>query len=217
MIPLRDTVPSSRFPLVNWTLIAANIVVFVYQLSLGSRLEEFIFTHGLVPRHFTFVTLLSSMFLHGGWLHVLGNMLYLYIFGDNVEDRLGHARYLAFYVLCGMAAGATQAITAPHSDVPMIGASGAIAGVSGAYLLFFPNSRVVTLVPIFLFVQLIEVPAVFFLVVWFLWQLLSGIATFGARSGMAGVAFWAHVGGFVSGMVLGPALAQRRNPTYGWR
>jgi len=216
MIPLRDTIPSSRFALVNWGLIAANVAVFFFEVSLGDNLEAFIFAHGLVPRHFTFAALLTSMFLHGGWLHLIGNMLYLYIFGDNVEDRLGHLRYLAFYLLCGMAAGATQAFTAPRSGIPMVGASGAIAGVSGAYLLFFPQSRVVTLVPIFLFIQIIEVPAVFFLVLWFLWQLLSGIATFGARSSMAGVAFWAHIGGFLSGMVLGPLLARRRNPAHGW-
>jgi membrane associated rhomboid family serine protease len=147
------------------------------------------------------------MFIHGSWLHLFGNMLYLCIFGDNVEDRLGHARYAFFYLLCGMAAGAAQAVTSPGSGVPMVGASGAIAGVSGAYFLFFPSARVVTLVPIFLFLQVIEVPAVFFLLIWFLWQVLSGVTTIGARAG--GVAFWAHVGGFVAGMVFGPVMRLR--------
>jgi membrane associated rhomboid family serine protease len=217
MIPLRDTVPSSRVPVVNYLLILANVLVFLYEVTLGRHLEAFIFAHGLVPRDFTLSTLMTSMFLHGGWLHLVGNMLYLYIFGDNVEDRLGHGRYLAFYLLCGIAAGATQAITSPHSGLPMVGASGAIAGVSGAYLLFFPRARVVTLVPIFIFLQVVEVPAVFFLLLWFLWQLLSGVATLGDRAGVGGVAFWAHVGGFLAGMILGPALGVRaQRPVARW-
>jgi len=209
MIPLRDTIPSSGFPLVNYAIIAANVAVFLYETTLGPRLDAFVYAFGLVPREFAPAALVTSMFLHGGWLHVLGNMLYLYIFGDNVEDRLGHLRYLGFYVLCGVAAGATQAFTNPQSSVPMVGASGAIAGVSGAYLLFFPRARVVTLVPVFLFLQVVEIPAVFFLLVWFLWQVVSGVATLGSRVPAGGVAFWAHVGGFVSGMVLGPALRRR--------
>jgi membrane associated rhomboid family serine protease len=185
------------------------VLVFLYTVSLGRAAEAFIFQYGLIPRDFTVGALLTSMFLHGGWFHLIGNMLYLHIFGDNVEDRLGRGRYLLFYLLCGMVAGITQSVTNPGSALPMVGASGAIAGVSGAYLLFFPTARVVTLVPIFLFVQIIEIPAVFFLVVWFLWQLLSGVATLGDRAGMGGVAFWAHVGGFVAGMILGPVLKQR--------
>ena len=209
MIPLRDTIPSSRAPIVNYLIIAVNVAVFLYETTLGRHLEEFLFTYGLVPRHFTVTTLVSSMFLHGGLLHLIGNMLYLYIFGDNVEDRLGHLRYAVFYLLCGGAAGAAQAITSPHSGLPMVGASGAIAGVSGAYLLFFPGARVLTLVPVFVFLQLVEIPAVFFLVVWFLWQLLSGVASLGmGDAGMGGVAFWAHVGGFIAGMILGPTLAR---------
>ena len=215
MIPLRDTIPSRTFPVVNFTIIAANVLVFFYELSLGSRFEAFLYSYGLVPRDFVLASLVTSMFLHGGWLHLLGNMLYLYIFGDNVEDRLGHVRYLVFYLLCGVAAGAAQAWTSPHSGLPMVGASGAIAGVSGAYFLFFPTSRVVTLVPIFIFLQVVEVPAVFFLAIWFIWQFLSGVATLGERSGMGGVAFWAHVGGFLAGMILAPALRQRAAPT-GW-
>ena len=210
MIPLRDTVPSSRVPVVNWLLIAANIAVFCYELSLGDRADSFITVHGLVPREFAFTRLFTSMFLHGGLFHVLGNMLYLYIFGDNVEDRLGHARYLAFYLLCGLAAGAAQAITNPDSGVPMVGASGAIAGVLGAYLLFYPGARVVTLVFAFLFIFRAEVPAVFFLAFWFLLQLGSGVASLG-HAATGGVAFWAHVGGFVAGMVLAPAMRERRN------
>jgi len=214
VIPLRDTVPSARFPIVNYLIIGTNVAVFLYELSLGDRVEAFIFAHGLVPRDFTFWDLVTSMFLHGGWLHLIGNMLYLYIFGDNVEDRLGHVRYLVFYLLCGMAAGAAQAITSPNSNLPMVGASGAIAGVSGAYFLFYPTARVVTLVPIFFFLQVIEIPAVVFLLIWFVWQFLSGVATIGSRTG--GVAFWAHVGGFLTGMALGPTLRSRRPPPSQW-
>jgi len=208
VIPLRDTIPSSRVPVVNYTIIAANVAVFLHEATLGPRSEAFLFTYGLVPREFMVTTLFTSMFVHAGWLHVLGNMLYLYIFGDNVEDRLGHIRYVVFYLLCGAAAGATHALTAVHSAVPVVGASGAIAGVSGAYFLFFPTSRVVTLVPIFLFVQIIEIPAVFFLFMWFVWQVVSGVATLGAAS-RGGVAVWAHVGGFVAGMIVGPLLRRR--------
>ena len=208
VIPLRDTIPSSRVPVVNYTIIAANVAVFLHEATLGPRREAFLFTYGLVPREFMVTTLFTSMFVHAGWLHVLGNMLYLYIFGDNVEDRLGHIRYVVFYLLCGAAAGATHALTAVHSGVPVVGASGAIAGVSGAYFLFFPTSRVVTLVPIFLFVQIIEIPAVFFLFMWFVWQVVSGVATLGAAS-RGGVAVWAHVGGFVAGMIVGPLLRRR--------
>ncbi len=214
VIPIRDTIPSSRVPVVNYLIIAANAAVFLYEISLGDRVEAFIFAHGLVPRDFTLPDLLTSMFLHGGFAHVFGNMLFLYIFGDNVEDRLGHGRYLVFYLLCGMAAGAAQAITSPTSRMPMVGASGAIAGVLGAYFLFYPSARVVTLVPIFFFLQVMEIPAVFFLLIWFGLQFVSGVATIGSR--MGGVAFWAHVGGFLSGMVLGPAFRSRRQQPAGW-
>ncbi len=213
MIPLRDTIPSSRVPVVNYALIAANVVVFVYSLSLGGRFETFLYEYGLVPRHFAFENLVTSMFLHGGWGHLLGNMLYLYIFGDNIEDRLGHARYVVFYFLCGMFAGAAQTLTAAGSNLPMVGASGAIAGVLGAYALFFPTARVVTLVPIFFFLQVIEVPAILLLAVWFLWQFFSGVATLGhGAAQVGGVAFWAHVGGFVIGMILAPTLRLRTPP-----
>ncbi len=205
MIPLRDTIPASRVPVVNYALIAANVLVFMYEMSLGEDAERFIYTWGLVPRDFAWEKLLTSTFVHGGLLHLIGNMLYLFIFGDNVEDRLGHGRYLAFYLLCGIAAGAGQAIVSAGSNIPMVGASGAIAGVSGAYLLFFPRARVVTLVPIFLFLQVIEIPAILFLVPWFLWQVMSGVATLG-HDASGGVAFFAHVGGFVAGMILAPVL-----------
>jgi len=214
MIPFRDTIPSATVPVVNYGIIAANVAVFLYEVSLGRHLEAFVIAHGLVPRDFAFTNLVTSMFLHGSWFHLFGNMLYLYIFGDNVEDRLGHGRYLVVYLLCGMAAGAAQAVSDPDSRIPMVGASGAIAGVLGAYFLFFPTARVVTLVPIFLFLQVIEIPAVFFLLFWFATQFMMGVANAHAATG--GVAFWAHVGGFVAGMVLGPTLRRRRPSRPEW-
>ena len=215
MIPHRDTIPSARVPVVTYAIIIANVVVFLYELSLGHALKHFLDVYGLVPAKFHFSNLLTSMFLHGGWGHIIFNMLFLYIFGDNIEDRLGHVRYAVFYLLCGMAAGAAQALVNPNSTIAMVGASGAIAGVLGAYLLFFPRSRIVTLIPIFFFVQIVEVPAVLFLFGWFILQILSGMATIGAAD-TAGVAFFAHVGGFIAGMVLGPMLRERRPPVPTW-
>jgi rhomboid family protein len=215
VIPLRDTIPSRRFPFVNVALIGLNCVCFLFEVSLGDDLTSFIQLFGLVPARFHVLSaagvipLFSSMFLHSGWLHLLGNMLFLYIFGDNVEDRLGHARYLFFYLLSGAAAGLAQAYSMADSLVPMIGASGAIAGVSGAYFLFFPTARVVTLVPIFFFIQIVEIPAVVFLLLWFLMQLFYGVAAGTGQQAVGGVAWWAHVGGFVFGMVSAPLLAPR--------
>jgi membrane associated rhomboid family serine protease len=201
MIPLRDVIPSRTRPVVTVGLIALNAGAFLYQQSLAPReLEVFVRTWGLVPADFSALDLLASMFLHGGWMHFLGNMLYLWIFGDNVEDRFGHGRYLAFYLMCGVVAALLQTTFSPGSLVPMVGASGAIAGVLGAYLVMFPKSRILTLVPIFVFVQIVEVPALFFLGFWFLLQLVSGVGTLGQRADVGGVAFWAHAGGFAAGM-----------------
>lgn len=214
VIPIRDTIVSSTRPIVTYGLIAANVAVYVYQESLGSGFERFIELYGLVPRRFVAgwwsdaTPLFTSMFLHGGWLHLIGNLLYLHIFGDNVEDRVGHGRFLVLYLLAGVTAGLAQVAFHPAADIPMVGASGAIAGVTGAYFLFYPRARVVTLVPIFLFVQVVEIPAFFFLFVWFAFQLMLGLGSAGAASG-GGVAFWAHVGGFIAGMLLGPMLAPR--------
>jgi membrane associated rhomboid family serine protease len=203
VIPLRDVIPSRTTPFVTIGLVVINILVFLYQFSLGSAANDFAFTFGLVPALFSWPTVLTSMFLHGGVLHVAGNMLYLWIFGDNVEDRMGHGRFLAFYLLCGTAAALVQTLTSPDSPVPMVGASGAIAGVMGAYFVLYPHSRIVTLLP-FIFIQIVEVPAVFFLGIWFVMQFLSGVgsiasATAGQPAG--GIAFWAHVSGFAAGVV----------------
>ena len=202
MIPLRDVIPSRTTPYVTFALIGLNTLVFMYQFSLGEGIEEFIVYFGLIPAAFSWVAVLTSMFLHGGLLHFGGNMLYLWIFGDNVEDRMGHGRFLVFYLLCGTAAALAQTTVSPDSLVPMVGASGAIAGVMGAYFVLYPRSRIVTLLPLFFFFQIVEVPAIFFLGFWFLLQLLSGVGSMATATGsdVGGIAFWAHAAGFLAGL-----------------
>jgi len=203
MIPLRDVIPSRTTPVVTVAFIVLNALVFLYEFSLGDQVNEFILAYGLIPAAFSWITVLTSMFVHGGWLHFGGNMLYLWIFGDNVEDRMGHGRFVVFYLLCGAAAAFVQTIMQPNSTIPMVGASGAIAGVMGAYFVMYPHSRIVTLLPIFIFIQIIEVPAILFLGIWFVMQFLSGvgsIATAATREPAGGVAFWAHIAGFVAGL-----------------
>ncbi len=204
MFPLRDTQPSYSKPVVTVILIVVNILVFLYEASLGEfEQNAFIATYGLVPDNFHFVNVLTSMFLHGGWLHVLGNMWFLWIFGDNIEDILGHGKYIVFYLLCGIAAGMTQTLFTPGSRVPMVGASGAIAGVMGAYLVKFPRSQIRTLLFIVFFITTFDVPAWVMLIYWFGIQLLNGVGTVGSSAAsQGGTAFLAHVGGFVTGIVL---------------
>jgi membrane associated rhomboid family serine protease len=220
MIPIRDTIKSRRFPFVNWLIILANAGAFYYELRIGpSALNEFINQWGLVPAQFwadpqtDWVTIFSAMFLHGGWFHILSNMWVLFIFGDNVEDRMGGGRYLVFYLLSGIAAALTQAFFLPNSSSPMVGASGAIAGVLGAYLLLFPRARILSLVPIFFIFTLIEIPAVVFLLFWFASQLFSGFLSLGGASG-SGVAWWAHIGGFVFGLISVFLFAKQRRRQY---
>lgn len=219
MIPIRDTIPSSRVPVVNYLLIAANLGFFFYEISLGESLLPFLERYAVVPARLLggvtlsvreLLTPVTAMFLHGGWMHVLGNMLYLYIFGDNVEDTLGHGRYLLFYIACGIASFAVQIGFQSASTVPNIGASGAIAGVLGAYFLLFPRARVVTLLPLFVFFTVVEIPAVAFLGLWFLLQFLSGTVSLGRSAATGGVAWWAHVGGFVVGVLFLKAFSIRR-------
>ncbi|MBI1806582.1 MAG: rhomboid family intramembrane serine protease [Ignavibacteria bacterium] len=222
MIPLRDANPSNTVPFVNYTLIVVNVVVFLFEVSLGRHFQNLIFTFGVVPARMfgenqslylgvsTVIPLFTSMFLHGGWLHLLGNMLFLYVFGDNVEDRFGHAKYLVFYLLAGIAAALTQAFINTRSEVPMVGASGAIAGILGAYILMFPTAKVSTLIPIFFFFQIVELPAFLFLGIWFLMQIFSGVMTLGIGGDAGGVAWWAHIGGFAIGVVMVPLLKKRR-------
>jgi membrane associated rhomboid family serine protease len=211
MIPIRDTIRSEAYPVVNSLIIAINVLVFFIELSQGPRLGAFIKTYGLLPARYSVpqisvlfstgqqaIAFLTFMFLHGGFLHLLGNMWFLYIFGDNVEDRLGHVRYLIFYLVCGLASGISHLALNWHSQTPTIGASGAIAGVMGAYLILYPKAKVLTLVPIFFFFQFLEIPAFLFLGVWFLFQFLSAA---GPSAQMGGIAWWAHIGGFMFGII----------------
>jgi membrane associated rhomboid family serine protease len=202
MIPLKDIIPSRTTPWVTYLLIAVNVMVFLYEAGLpDAALERFFFTYGLVPASFSWLAVFTSMFAHSGWVHVGGNMLCLWIFGDNVEDRLGHGRYLVFYLGVGVVAALAQTWAAPSSPVPLIGASGAIAGIMGAYFVLFPTSRVLVLVFLFIFIDVVEIPAVFFLAFWFLMQLAGGIGRLAETNVTGGVAFWAHAGGFLSGIV----------------
>ena len=212
MIPIRDTNRSEKYPVVNNCIIAVTVLTFIIELAQGQGLKEFIYYYGLVPARYTepqiaadFTTgqqvlpFLTSMFLHGGFLHLLGNMWFLYIFGDNVEDQLGHIRYLVFYLLCGLASGVSHLVLNWHSNIPTLGASGAIAGVMGAYLILYPRAKVLAVIPLFFLPYFAEIPAFFFLGIWFLFQFLSAAVTAGKEVG--GVAWWAHIGGFVFGII----------------
>jgi membrane associated rhomboid family serine protease len=217
MIPLKDTVHARSFPIVNWLLIGVNIFMFLVEISLGPQLEEFIAALGVVPARLLAVpslgqvlTIFTSMFLHGGWFHLFSNMLALYIFGDNVEDRMGHGRFLVFYLICGIIAAITHVAFNVTSPVPTIGASGAISGVLGAYFILYPRARVITLVPIFILPWIVEIPAIIYLGFWFLSQLLNGtLAIVAGAQTFGGVAFWAHVGGFLAGTLLVGMFAHR--------
>ena len=206
MIPLRDVIPSRTSPVLVITIIALNAVAFLFEQTLSDRqLALFVREYGVVPAAFAWGSVFTSMFLHGGWMHILGNMLFLWIFGDNVEDRMGHGRFVVFYLICGTVAAVAHVMSEPGSPIPTIGASGAVAGVMGAYLVLYPRSRILTLLPLFIFWRIIEVPAVVFLGLWFALQLFSGVGTMlmaaqGAPAG--GIAFWAHVAGFLAGVVL---------------
>jgi membrane associated rhomboid family serine protease len=211
MFPLRDVIPSRTAPYITVTLIILNSLAWFYELALPSDvLPIFLRVYGVVPAEFSPPTLITSMFLHGSWMHVIGNMWWLWIFGDNVEDRLGHGRFIAFYLLCGIVAAVGQMMIDPYSTLPTIGASGAIAGVMGAYIVLYPHSRVLTLVPIFFYIEIIELPAILLLGVWFVMQLFSaGAVAVTASTHGGGVAFMAHVAGFVVGMVAVLVLKKR--------
>ncbi len=211
MIPIRDTIPTRNYPIVNTTLIAVNVVLFLVELSQGPGLERFIYMYGFVPARYTIpqiasyfttgqqlVSLITFMFLHGGFWHLLGNMWSLYIFGDNIEERLGPLRYLAFYMICGLTSGLSHLAFNFNSTMPTIGASGAIAGVMGAYFILFPKAKILTLIPIFFIPYFIEIPAFFFLGIWFVFQFLSAA---GSHGQMTGIAWWAHIGGFIFGII----------------
>ena len=212
MIPIRDTIASKNYPVVNNTIIGINVVLFLFEMSQGANLDRFVYIYGLVPARYSMpqissyftsgqqlLSWLSFMFLHGGFWHLLGNMWSLYIFGDNVEERLGSFRYLVFYLLCGITSGLSHLLFNLHSNIPTIGASGAIAGVMGAYLILHPHSKILTLIPIIFIPWFIEIPAFFFLGFWFVLQFLNAA---GSHGNIGGIAWWAHIGGFVFGIVL---------------
>lgn len=234
MIPIKDTIHSRSFPLVTWLLVVVNVLVFVMiELPLGQiQLNRLISTYGVTPnlcaepflRSLSLASipgvgtlfngcalpLISSLFLHGGWIHLIGNMWVLIIFGDNVEDRMGSIGFLAFYLICGVVSGLTQAFIAPTSGVPAIGASGAIAGVLAAYLVFFPTARVVTLILLIIIPLFVNIPAVVFIVIWFFLQFFNGVLATGAAAS-GGVAYWAHVGGFICGLLIVWLFGRSRN------
>ncbi len=224
MVPLRDDNPTRIVPVVTYALLIINIVVFIYELSLGPDLEAFFRVWAVVPRELSayflgeptglpfpaWITLITSQFLHAGFLHVAGNMLFLWIFGNNVEDKLGHVRFVIFYLACGILAGLTQWFFSAGSVIPSLGASGAIAGVMGAYILRFPRAEILTLIPLGFFMWTFRVPAIFFLGFWFVQQAFYSVASLNVPTNVGmqggGVAYWAHAGGFVFGAILGPIL-----------
>lgn len=212
MIPLRDNIPSKTIPFINYLIIAINTYIFVLEIKAGPKITYIIEHYAFYSNELTQLLkgelsniepikkMFTSMFLHGGFGHFIGNMLFLYIFGDNVEDRLGHIKYIIFYIFCGVSAILLHYIFNTHSVLPTLGASGAIAGVMGAYFIFFPHAKVLTLIPIFIFIQFIEIPAFFFLIFWFIMQFYLG--TLSAVTGSSNVAWWAHVGGFIVGALI---------------
>lgn len=214
MIPLRDTQPSYTFPFVTVAIIVLNVAAFLYEFSMDPyELNYFIAQYGVIPARFQWVDIFTSIFLHGGWMHLIGNMWFLWIYGDNVEDILGHAQYLIFYLLCGLAATLVHVAFNMDTRVPTIGASGAIAGVMGAYVVKFPHSRITTLVPIFVFLTTMEIPAYFILLYWFVIQFFSGVGSVGhSHLSQGGVAWFAHIGGFLAGVVL--ILVMRTDPRW---
>jgi membrane associated rhomboid family serine protease len=219
MIPLRDVIPSRTFPGITIGIIVLNAAAFVYEQSLTRpELLALVTTYGVVPAAFGWPQVFTSMFLHADWLHFVSNMLFLWIFGDNIEDRTGHGRYVMFYLLCGSVATAAHVSSAPGSFTPTIGASGAVAGIMGAYFVLYPRSRILTLVPIVIVFKLIEVPAVVFLGLWFVLQLFSSIGSLLATRGaiVSGVAFWAHIAGFATGAVLIPLFRRKERLRVEW-
>ncbi|MGQ7845411.1 rhomboid family intramembrane serine protease [Granulosicoccus sp. 3-233] len=226
MFPLHDDNPASLVPYVTWTILIACILTFLWQLSHDSQAEQIIvhtlgvipavlFGHAILPPELVsvsaYATVFTSMFLHGGWMHLIGNVLYLWVFGNNIEAAMGHVRYALFYLICGVVAVLSQSLPDTASQVPMIGASGAISGVLGAYLLLYPQARVLVLIPVFFLVWTVRIPALYVLGVWFLMQLLNSVMSSGQEGG---VAFGAHIGGFVAGMLLVPLFRQAGNRLY---
>ncbi len=219
MIPLRDENPTHRVPLITYLLILLNITVYIFQTTLGAGVQEVVYRFALIPSRFTsgfsignLANMLTSMFMHGGLAHIIGNMLYLWIFGDNVEDAMGKGRYVVFYILGGVTASLAHILTNPTSQIPTVGASGAIAAVLGAYLILYPRQRVLTVIPLGFFMRIAMLPASLVLGMWFVLQFFQGVMTLGGPD-VGGVAFWAHIGGFVTGVVLANVFKQPQYKT----
>jgi membrane associated rhomboid family serine protease len=220
LFPLKDSIPSERFPYVNYIIIAINIFVFIYELSLGAGLNIFFLEYGFIPKKIfmphnvvtlseKIIPLFTSMFLHGNLFHLLSNMYFLFIFGDNVEDRFGHFKYIIYYLLFGLIAIFTQTLLFPEAEIPTIGASGAVAGIMGAYLIMFPHAYIRTLLIIIIYITIVDIPAVIFLGLWFFIQFING--TLQSMAGLqGGVAWWAHIGGFVVGILFGSYYIKKR-------
>ncbi len=220
MIPLKDHIPTRRTPIVNYGLIALSILVYGFQMLSGPQADSRVYEFALIPFHLThslslsaITNLFTSMFMHAGLAHLGGNMLYLWIFGDNVEDRMGRGRYLLFYLLGGVVASLTHIVTNPNSQIPTVGASGAIAAVLGAYLVLYPQSRVLTIIPLGIFIRITTIPASIVLGLWFVMQFFSGVLSLGGPD-VGGVAFWAHIGGFVVGVVFAKIIAKPKEPEF---
>jgi membrane associated rhomboid family serine protease len=220
MLPLKDDLKTHTRPIVVYGILAANIIVYIYEISLGTALNDFVRQFGVTPYFLfhpsgiqTYLTVLTSMFIHStGIMHILGNMLFLWIFADNVEDRMGHFKFLFFYFVCGIAAALLQSVIDPGSRIPMIGASGAVSGVLGAYILLYPKARVLALIPLGFFLRVSYLPSFIFLGIWFLYQFLIGVSSLGAQGG---VAYFAHIGGFAAGLILAlPFKKKRKNIDY---
>ncbi|HOK08469.1 MAG TPA: rhomboid family intramembrane serine protease [Candidatus Hydrogenedens sp.] len=213
MFPIRDYNPRKSTPIVVISLIAFNtFIYFQYFDFQEQKLLQLFSILGIVPAHFRFITLITHQFLHGGLLHLISNMWALWIFGDNIEDRIGHGRFLIFYLLCGISAGLIHTITQPSSTVPCVGASGAISGVIGSYLFLYPTARIWCVVPIIIYLYSITVPAIVFGIIWFLIQLMNGLIVMASNEDVAGVAWWAHIGGFIAGILLLPLFLKKEEP-----
>lgn len=214
MIPLKDEIESSTKPIVTYIILGINIIVYIYEFSLGQFKEQFIYQFGTIPYELfnpsgigSYLTIFSSMFIHANFMHLAGNMLFLWVFADNVEDLLGHIKFLIFYIVCGIAAVFLHSITTPTSKIPMVGASGAISGVMGAYLIFFPKARILSLIPLGFFLRITYLPSLFFIGIWFLYQFFLGFISIGMKGG--GVAYFAHIGGFIAGLILALPFKKR--------
>ncbi|MEW6684688.1 MAG: rhomboid family intramembrane serine protease [Candidatus Edwardsbacteria bacterium] len=217
MLPLKDDIPSKTFPIATISIMVVNVLVFLYELSLGPQVETLFKTAGIIPEKIIrlglprgFFPILTAMFLHGGFMHLFGNMLYLWIFGDNVEDVMGHFRFLIFYLLCGFIASFTHIISAINSAIPSIGASGAIAGVLGAYFLLYPKARILTLIPLGFFLRIVRLPAIIVLGMWIVIQLFYGFLTLPGAAKTGGIAWFAHIGGFFAGLLLVKIFQKRK-------